>query len=100
MLDVLLVSKPVEPPWTDSSKNLVRDLAGAMHRYGPVVMTRRKTANALPWVRRAAIYAPSSGGYSPALVDNARAFGRIVTAHESIVHFFFAPNPTSARAAR
>ena len=27
MPDVLLVSKPIAPPWHDSSKNLVRDLA-------------------------------------------------------------------------
>ena len=30
MPSVLYVSKPVAPPWNDSSKNLVRDLALAL----------------------------------------------------------------------
>ena len=29
---VLFVSKPVEPPWNDSSKNLVRDVASCLNQ--------------------------------------------------------------------
>ena len=30
---VLFVSKPLVPPWTDSGKNLARDIAAAGERY-------------------------------------------------------------------
>ena len=33
MKHVLFVSKPVAPPWSDSSKNLVRDLAEGIDRF-------------------------------------------------------------------
>ena len=38
MAEVLFVSKPVAPPWNDSSKNLVRDIAGHLQRHSPVLM--------------------------------------------------------------
>ncbi|MDH4281277.1 MAG: hypothetical protein OEV36_01370 [Myxococcales bacterium] len=38
MAQVLYVSKPVAPPWNDSSKNLVRDVAGHLRRHRPIVM--------------------------------------------------------------
>ena len=41
--DVLFVSKPVAPPWNDSSKNLVRDLAGALRSVHGVTLSRRGT---------------------------------------------------------
>lgn len=47
MREVLFVSKPVEPPWNDSSKNLVRDVAGHLQRNRPRVMVRRGGLNPL-----------------------------------------------------
>jgi phosphatidylinositol alpha-1,6-mannosyltransferase len=39
MGEVLFVSKPVTPPWNDSSKNLVRDVAGHLRRHRPVLVS-------------------------------------------------------------
>ena len=35
MARILMVSKPVAPPWNDSSKNLVRDVAGHLRGTAP-----------------------------------------------------------------
>jgi glycosyltransferase involved in cell wall biosynthesis len=99
MADVLLVSKPLTPPWHDSSKNLVRDLAAHLQRYTPVVMSRRGTDLPLPRARVEAIYG-NAGGFSPALRDNARVLARLLLGSKTqLWHFFFAPNPKTSRAA-
>lgn len=99
MADVLLVSKPIAPPWHDSSKNLVRDLAAHMQRYTPVVLSRPGADLTLPRARVETIYG-DAGEFSPALRDNARVLARLlVGAKTSLWHFFFAPNPRSSRAA-
>jgi glycosyltransferase involved in cell wall biosynthesis len=98
---VLFVSKPVVPPWNDSSKNLVRDVAGNLTRHAAVVMTRRGAPSELPRVRSEPIYAQSAGGFTPPLADNARVLARLLLgARCDVWHFFFAPNPRSSRAAR
>jgi phosphatidylinositol alpha-1,6-mannosyltransferase len=102
MADVLLVSKPIAPPWHDSSKNLVRDLAANMRRYTPVLMSRRAALHELgiPRARVEAVYGCEGGRFSPALGDNARVFARLMLGKKSALwHFFFAPNPKSSRAA-
>jgi len=73
MTEVLFVSKPVGPPWNDSSKNLVRDIAGNLQRHGSVL------------VRRA-----------PLDVFRHLLFG----SSSDLWHFFFAPNPKSSTAGR
>jgi glycosyltransferase involved in cell wall biosynthesis len=99
--EVLFVSKPVGPPWNDSSKNLVRDLAEAMERHTPVVLGRKGEAQALSRGRVEPVYSPSAGGYSPPLVDNLRVLGRLVVGRRVPVwHFFFAPNPRTSSVAR
>lgn len=42
MAEVLFVSKPVLPPWNDSSKNLVRDVAGHLQRHSPILPNRNR----------------------------------------------------------
>lgn len=103
---VLMVSKPVAPPWHDSSKNLVRDVAGHLTRHSPILMTRRDATAALratQGLERADlrfVYA-GGGGFAPALADQARVLASLLTgARESLWHFFFAPNPRSSTAAR
>lgn len=101
MREVLLVSKPVAPPWNDSGKNLVRDLAGALSRYAPTVLTRPGADPGLPGARLETPYARTSGGFSPALVDNARVALRLMTGRRvDLWHFFFAPNPRSSSVGR
>lgn len=73
MAEVLFVSKPVVPPWNDSSKNLVRDVAGHLHRHSPVLMQR----------------------------SHLGVFGHLLLGSSSdLWHFFFAPNPRSSTAGR
>jgi len=99
MADVLMISKPVGPPWNDSSKNLVRDLALGMTRHRAVVLTRRHEPVALGQARAEGIYAPGTAGFSPALRDNARVLLRLLTGERlDLWHFFFAPNPRTSRA--
>ncbi|HEX2678690.1 MAG TPA: glycosyltransferase, partial [Polyangiales bacterium] len=104
MADILMVSKPIVPPWHDSSKNLVRDLAGNMQRHVPVVLSKRGYERRLPFPRARVegVYPARSGGFAPALVDNARVLLRLVAgSHADLWHFFFAPNPrTSSVASR
>jgi len=73
MAEVLFVSKPVVPPWNDSSKNLVRDIAGHLRRHSPVLMGR----------------------------SHLGVFGHLLLGPSSdLWHFFFAPNPKSSAAGR
>jgi phosphatidylinositol alpha-1,6-mannosyltransferase len=73
MTEVLFVSKPVLPPWNDSSKNLVRDVAGHLRRHRPILSNRSRL------------------GTFQALLFGPRP---------DLWHFFFAPNPKSSGAAR
>jgi glycosyltransferase involved in cell wall biosynthesis len=101
MTDVLLVSKPLAPPWHDSSKNLVRDLASHMRRYTPVVLSRKATelGLALPRAQIERIYS-DAGSFSPALRDNTRVLARLLVGRKTALwHFFFAPNPKTSGAA-
>jgi len=97
MAEVLLVSKPVSPPWNDSSKNLVRELAVNMTRHVPIVMSKRGALPELAGARIEAVYAPGSGRFAPALADNARVMLRLLAGRRApLWHLFFAPNPLSS----
>ena len=103
MPEVLLVSKPIAPPWHDSSKNLVRDLARHMRRYTPVVMSRPHALVDLPRARIEPIYAEESASpsFSPALLDNVKVLKRLALGQKTALwHFFFAPNPRTSNVAR
>src|SRR5262249_52142857 len=95
---VLVVSKPVAPPWNDSSKNLVRDLAQSLTRYEASVMTKPGVALNLGRGRALPIYRTRAGGYAPPLADNARVLWSLLTQRgHRVWHFFFAPNPRTSR---
>jgi glycosyltransferase involved in cell wall biosynthesis len=101
MADVLLISKPIAPPWHDSSKNLVRDLATHMRRYTPVVLSRAGVDLQMSRARVEAIYARAGQGFSPALQENVRVLLRLLVGRKTeLWHFFFAPNPKTSRVAR
>lgn len=103
MPEVLLVSKPIAPPWHDSSKNLVRDLARNMRRYTPVVMSRPHAVVDLPRARIEPIYSDESAspGFAPALLDNIKVLRRLALGRKTALwHFFFAPNPRTSNVAR
>ncbi len=101
MARVLMVSKPVVPPWNDSSKNLVRDIASNLQRHTATVMTRRGAVPSLTGVVHEAVYAARSPAFAPALWDNARVMARLLAGSgHDVWHFFFAPNPRSSSAGR
>ncbi|MCK5798784.1 MAG: glycosyltransferase family 4 protein [Deltaproteobacteria bacterium] len=97
----LLVSKPIAPPWNDSSKNLVKDLAHAGERYRYTLLgIKDSTWTPRPPVDIESIFSRGSR-FSPALRQNARTFRRILRDDgTALTHFFFAPNPKAAFAAR
>ena len=100
MASILFVSKPVVPPWNDSGKNLVRDVARHMRRHRATIMTRAG-AEPLPPARSLSVYAARSGGFAPGLSDQARVFGHLLPSRgHAAWHFFFAPNPRSCLAGR
>ncbi len=99
---VLLVSKPVAPPWNDSSKNLVRDLAVSVKRYCPVVLSKPGIQPDLEGVEIDAIYSANRAGrFAPAFLDNARVMVHLLNRKRiDLWHFFFAPNRRTSRFAR
>jgi len=102
MAEVLFVSKPVAPPWNDSSKNLVRDIAGHLRHYSPVLMGRAGQTNPIDRGRVEPVYrAQSSGGFAPSARENLGVLRRLLLGRPvDLWHFFFAPNPRSSAAGR
>ncbi len=100
MARVLFVSKPVVPPWNDSSKNLARALAEAMARHRAVVMTDGSDPGLPPDVARAPIY-QDRGAFAPGLRAQLAVLRALASRRgDDVWHFFFAPNPKSSAAAR
>lgn len=101
MSRILFVSKPIGPPWNDSSKNLVRDLALGLTRHEASGFGRQTGPETLGRVRLEPLYPAERGGFSPALRENARVLLRLVGGRGAdLWHFFFAPNLRASRAAR
>jgi phosphatidylinositol alpha-1,6-mannosyltransferase len=98
---ILFVSKPIAPPWNDSGKNLVRDLARGLERHRATLMIRRAAGAQVSGAEHLPVYAESSGGFAPALADQARVMRQLLGARGfALWHFFFAPNPRSCLAGR
>ena len=97
---VLMVSKPVVPPWNDSGKNLVRDVAAHTPGYRFHVMTTRGAEPPAEGLRTEPIYG-APGSYRPSLRQNLRVLGRLLRPDGlPLYHFFFAPNPRTSTMAR
>ncbi len=83
-----MVSKPLDPPWTDGSKNLARDLVQNARR------TRFQVFGALGHANVAASVPMGGGAYAPRVLDNARVLLHLLRPGlPRLHHFFFAPNP-------
>jgi phosphatidylinositol alpha-1,6-mannosyltransferase len=97
---VLFVSKPIAAPFHDGTKCLVRDVASSLTQFEPVVLTTPQALGALPpGVRGRAAYS-GTGGFTPALADNARAALSVLVSREELWHFVFAPNPRTGLVGR
>ncbi len=97
-ISVLAISKPVVPPWNDSSKNLVRDLVSgsASDEIAFSVLTDGSYSFELGHVRERPIYG-GGGGFAPGLRQNAKVVKQVLTTPKGwIQHFFFAPNPRTS----
>ena len=95
---VLFVSKPVAPPWNDSNKNLVRDVARGLRRYEARVMVPRGASFDGATVEP--LYA-EAGKYAPSRMANARVLARLAFGSRvDVWHFFFGPNPLTLRAGK
>ncbi|GMV38412.1 MAG: hypothetical protein AMXMBFR64_01280 [Myxococcales bacterium] len=97
---VLLVSKPVVPPWNDSGKNIVRDVARFGSRYTYHVMTTRGAEPPGTDCVAEAVYG-DAGSYSPGVAQNLRVLLRLLRPDGAAIHhYFFAPNPRTSAVAR
>ena len=103
-MHILLVSKPLCPPWHDSGKNWARDVATytgddeVVHHV--LVPSGRSDWSEVPGVVAEAVYS-GDGRFAPRIMDNARALRRLVRRGVcDVVHFCFAPNPRTNHLAR
>ncbi len=90
---VLIVSKPLTPPWNDGSKNMARDLVLHAENIQFNVMTAGGPDPFPAGVISEKIF-NSAGTYQPPLGQNIKTFLRLLRpdAGIDIYHFFFAPN--------
>jgi phosphatidylinositol alpha-1,6-mannosyltransferase len=95
--NVLMVTKPMVPPWDDSSKNLARDIALHAANTAFRVMSTPGHSFSARHITAEPVYA-SSGAYAPGLGQNLRAFLRLLRRDSDVdvYHFFFAPNPVTS----
>jgi glycosyltransferase involved in cell wall biosynthesis len=100
MAAILYVSKPISPPWNDSGKNLVRDLAEAAVRHDIQVFAGPGFVPESPRVKLRRRLGASA--YAPGLSQRAAIFASLMRVPREIgvLHFFFAPNPLTSTAAR
>jgi phosphatidylinositol alpha-1,6-mannosyltransferase len=98
---VLFVSKPLAPPWNDSSKNLVRDLALGLSRYDAIALGREGAVTSLGRARIEPLHPRERSGFRPGLRENTRVLTRLLRGERADAwHFFFAPNPKTSTLAR
>jgi glycosyltransferase involved in cell wall biosynthesis len=97
---VLFISKPMVPPWTDSGKNLARDIAAAGERYQYHVLGTRDAKAPGPNCIVEPIYS-ESGVYAAGIKQNIPVFKRLMQPDRlPLYHFFFAPNKRTSQVAR
>ena len=98
---VLVVSKPICPPWTDSSRVLVRDLVRAGADVAFRVLGTPDFHPAWPGVTWEPVYR-HAGRYAPGLRQNLVPLLRLLRPRlgADVLHFFFAPNPRTSAVVR
>ena len=93
---VLTISKPVVPPWNDSSKNLVRDLVLGTDDVNFIVLTDGSHSFARPHITERPVYR-GAGAFAPGLRQNASVVRQVLSKTKGqLQHFFFAPNPRTS----
>jgi glycosyltransferase involved in cell wall biosynthesis len=98
---VLLISKPLEAPWNDSSKNLVRDLVFGLERFDATGLGRKGGETRLGRADIDPIHPAGRGSFAPAMLEQGRVLARLLADRGSdLFHYFFAPNPKTSGVAR
>lgn len=94
MRRVLFVSKPIAPPFSDGTRNLVRDLARALPTRAEVLTPRGQP---LDGVRSREIYGPQPPPHSLSRRDAARLMALLALgALPPLLHWFFTPAASTA----
>jgi len=98
---VLIISKPLIPPWNDSSKNLAMGIVSHALRTRFQVFSTPGTDYHSDRIVGESIYR-DAGDYSPSLSQNLRVLKRLIRPDRNIgiYHFFFAPNPRTSTICR
>ena len=101
MSEILFVTKPIGPPWTDGTKTLVRDLARGLRRHDPVVLATRASGFELPRGRVEPLFAPATASIGVHGTSAMRLVARLASgARGDLWHFVFAPTSYSSRMSR
>lgn len=98
---ILFATRPIAPPWDESSKNMVFEIAKRLESFPSTLLTFKK-ANGMPtppnvtWKR---IYSPMASHVIP--LDQKLVFlAAIINDTASIIHFYFSPEVLSSRVIR
>ncbi len=95
---VLVVTKPLVPPWRDGTKVLVRELVETAGHTRFVIPIPKGTPP--PW-NHVETWTPFGRTNGTGLKGKALLFGNLLRKPATdIIHFFFAPNPASSLAGR
>jgi len=100
-MKILMITKPMAPPWDDSAKNMARDIVFAAPERKFQLLSipdyRIGTENAC----EEPFYSDVKSGYAPDLSMKMRIFARILRPDKvDLVHLFFQPNPLTLRMSR
>ncbi|HVS79303.1 MAG TPA: glycosyltransferase family 4 protein [Candidatus Saccharimonadales bacterium] len=94
---VLLVSRPVAPPWDEASKNFARDLAQNIQGFDLNILVNKKVEGLSKKVNQLPIYSRPALSWSQRLrLLKLRLDGK----HYDIVHFLFTPTKLNSRLTR
>lgn len=93
---ILIVSKPLAPPWNDSGKNVVRDLLENIDDLTFRVFTPKGYVYPKDNVISEQLYS-GPGDYAPPLKQNLKVFKRLIARDREVAlcHFFYTPNLVS-----
>lgn len=100
---MLFVSKPIDPPWTDGSKNLVRDVANALTRTQAQVLTADRVATCDRFAAEGVKIGVTRVGLSRWMRRapmQAQVAAAVIGVQTDVLNFVHAPTPSNVRATR